>query len=45
MIKSMTGYGEANGLINGQDYAVEIKAVKQSLHANSHSLAGNGFIP
>lgn len=27
MIKSMTGYGEANGSINGQDYAVEIKAV------------------
>jgi len=27
MINSMTGYGEASGLINGQDYAVEIKAV------------------
>ncbi len=27
MIKSMTGYGEASGLINDQDYAIEIKAV------------------
>lgn len=27
MINSMTGYGEASGLINEQDYAVEIKAV------------------
>lgn len=27
MINSMTGYGQANGMINGQDYTVEIKAV------------------
>ncbi len=27
MMNSMTGYGQASGLINGQDYAVEIKAV------------------
>ena len=27
MINSMTGYGQASGLINGQDYTVEIKAV------------------
>jgi uncharacterized protein (TIGR00255 family) len=27
MIKSMTGYGEASGQVNGVDYSVEIKAV------------------
>jgi len=27
MINSMTGYGQASGLISGQDYTVEIKAV------------------